>query len=92
MQGLEDIGTANVVYIEDDWSARAASVVARLGTSPILTIGHAPCLASLGIVVNLYRDGPNLRFEVNRNALSRTGLRASFHLLRLAQSPREGCR
>jgi hypothetical protein len=37
------------------------------------------------VLINLYRDGDNLRFEVNATAVEKSGLRVSAKVLRLAR-------
>ena len=38
-----------------------------------------------GVLINFYREEDYLRFEINRGAVSRSGLRFSSNLLRLAR-------
>lgn len=50
----------------------------------VLTVGEASGFADRGGVINLVEDRGRLRFEVNRRAAERAGLRLSSRLLNLA--------
>lgn len=51
----------------------------------VLTVGFTAGFAERGGIINLFRDGRRIRFEVNPEAAERSGLRISSQLLRLAR-------
>ena len=53
---------------------------------PILTVGETPDFIERGGIVRFYLEGgSNVRFEINRAAADRAGLRISSRLLQLAR-------
>lgn len=60
-------------------------IVALAREAGILTIGDTEGHAQRGIMLNFYADRDRLRFEINLEALRRSGLKASSKLLELAR-------
>jgi hypothetical protein len=52
---------------------------------PILTVGETPRFIEQGGIVNFFLENGRVRFEINRNAADRAGLRFSSRLLQLAK-------
>lgn len=52
---------------------------------PILTVGETPRFIEQGGIVNFFLENGKVRFEINRNAAERAGLRISSRLLQLAK-------
>lgn len=52
---------------------------------PILTVGETPRFIEQGGIVNFVLENGKVRFEINRNAAERAGLRFSSRLLQLAK-------
>jgi hypothetical protein len=52
---------------------------------PILTVGETPRFIEQGGIVNFFLENGRVRFEINRNAAERAGLRFSSRLLQLAK-------
>ena len=67
------LGAATPAYLR---SARMA---------PVLTIGEASDFIAQGGIINLVREGGNIRFQIDQEAAERAGLRVSSRLLRLAR-------
>lgn len=62
----------------------SAELVRNVSGHGVLTVGEAPGFASQGGVINLVEDRGRLRFEINRRAAERAGLKLSARLLDLA--------
>lgn len=84
---LEPDAGCHVVVIPR--GANAGAYLRGARTAPVLTIGEAPDFLAVGGIINLRVDGGNVRFEIDREAAERVGLRISSRLLRLAR-PTEG--
>lgn len=82
---LADIGKCHVLFIARAYADRLPEVLDLVGDQPTLMIGDTPGMAERGVAVNLYREGDRVRFEINRRALERRGLQASYQLLSLAR-------
>ena len=52
---------------------------------PILTVGETPRFIEQGGIVNFFLQNGKVRFEINRSAAERVGLRFSSRLLQLAK-------
>ena len=52
---------------------------------PVLTVGDANSFVAEGGIVRFYLDRGNVRFEINRAAADRAGIRISARLLQLAR-------
>jgi hypothetical protein len=81
---VEDASGCEVVFLPSTQSGRLAPLRAVLREEPVLIVGNSPGLAEAGAAINLFRDGPRLRFEINPDALDAAGLKASSRLLKLA--------
>ena len=64
---------------------RQLKVIRRLRNSPVLLVGETPKFAERGGTVNFFIQQNKIRFEVNRQAVERTGLKISAKLLSLAK-------
>jgi hypothetical protein len=64
--------------------AAPAYLRAAIGT-PTLTVGEAPGFIEQGGLIRFYVDGGTVRFEINREAAERSGIRISARLLQLAR-------
>ncbi len=80
-----DVGVCQVLYIAETEADRLTTILAHAGGRPILTVGDTEGFAEAGVLINFYREGDYLRFEINKVAVDRTGLKFSAHLLRLAR-------
>ena len=86
-----DLDACNVVYFDsimepgEEPALAAAEILPLIRSSPILTISEAPEFLSQGGMVNLYREGSNLRFEIAPDAVRSAGLVLSSRLLALAR-------
>lgn len=86
--GITNVAEAadcNVVFIAESRKDQLRAVLAVVKDRPILTISDRPGYGSAGVMINFYREGDYLRFEINQHAVDRSGLRFSSQLLRLAR-------
>lgn len=81
-------GTAgcDIVFVGNTLTRAEAEAALKQSSVPgTLTIGDRPDFAAAGGVINMYRSGARIRFEVNLTAARQAGLRISAKLLRLAK-------
>jgi hypothetical protein len=81
----EDARGAHVLFIGTSESANVPAIVKLAETSALLTVGDTDGFARAGVILNLYTVDSRVRIEANPAAASRTGLRLSAHLLRIAR-------
>lgn len=87
---VNEIRSADVLVIGEERSADLAVAVPRYSGAPVLVVAERSCGCSAGAAVHFYTEGENVRFQLNRAALRRSGLTVSYHLLRYASVER-GC-
>ncbi len=61
------------------------AVLKRAKDSPTLVVGESTGFAEKGGMINFYIDDNKVRFEINRDAANRAGLKISAKLLRLGR-------
>lgn len=81
----EDARGAHVLFIGGSESANLPAIVKIAEASALLTVGDTDGFARAGVILNLYTVDQRVRIEANPSAASRTGLRLSAHLLRIAR-------
>ncbi len=85
MSDVDSIPGCHILFIgkvsEDDLS----DILAFTEHRPIVTISDTEGFAEEGVLINLYRDGNRLGFEINESAVRESGLAMSYSLLNLAR-------
>jgi hypothetical protein len=81
----QDARGAHLLFIGASESANLASILEIAETSALLTVGDTDGYARAGVILNLYTADSRVRIEANPAAATRTGLRLSAHLLRIAR-------
>jgi hypothetical protein len=74
----------HIVFIPVTEKDQAARIVRSLKGSVALTVGESEGFAVRGGMVNFTVEGGKVRFEINRHAADRAGLKISSKLLSLA--------
>jgi hypothetical protein len=82
---LGRLGTCNLVFIAHSEEKRLEKILQQTEGRPILTFADSVGFSERGVLVNFYRSGDNLRFEINVAAVERSGLHVSSKILRLAR-------
>jgi hypothetical protein len=82
---LDELKPCHLVFIGKSEAERLDKILLRTGNRPILTVADSAGFGERGVLVNFYRDGDNVRFEINAKAAEKTGLKLSSKVLRLAK-------
>lgn len=83
---LKDIKECQVIYLnDDDQSDDLAPILQLIGSQPILIVTGKKDDVSQGAHVDFFVKDARLHLEVNRTALMNSGLKASYHLLKVAR-------
>lgn len=77
--------SCDLVYFEAWSNSAMRQALRKLDHKPVLTIGHEPDFCSDGGLFCLSKAGNSTRFEVNLDAVTRSGLRVNAQVLRLAK-------
>lgn len=78
------MSNCHIVFVAEEDPAEAAPWLEARGHG-VLTVGEATGFAGRGGVINFFVEGNKLRFEINKKAAERNGLKVSSRLLRLAR-------
>lgn len=78
-----------VLFIGASERDHLKSILQRMESGPVLTMGDTGGYAERGVMVNFYLEGNKVRFEINREAAARSGIGFGSQLLRLARIVRE---
>lgn len=73
-----------VLFIAASESANLRSILEGIG-SAVLTVGDSGGYADRGVMVNFYSEENKVRFEINVDAVRRSGLKVSSQLLKLVR-------
>lgn len=92
IQGLEGLGSAQMLYIGPDYHGNLAALTARLRDRPVLVVTDRAGALDAGSMVNFLMQSGHVRFEVSMVAARRAGLTISSELLAVAQRVKTGDR
>jgi hypothetical protein len=81
----DNLPAAHVLFIAGGFRGDVKELLKHLKGRPTLTIGSVEGWCAHGVAINLVGAGNRISFEVNRAALGRAGLKASYHLLSRAR-------
>lgn len=81
----DSLQECHLLFVPASVDKHLERIVALAREAGILTIGDTEGHAQRGIMLNFYPDRDRLRFEINLEALRRSGLKASSKLLELAR-------
>jgi hypothetical protein len=76
--------SCNLLYLSGVTAKQAATIVAGLNAAPVLTLSDVDLFARSGGMVELYVEGGKMRFRINLENTTRSGLEFSSRLLALA--------
>lgn len=80
-----DVDVCALVFVARDQKDNLAAILARTRAKPILTIADTPGFAQAGALINFFREGDFVRFEINADEAKRSGLKFSSRLMKLAR-------
>lgn len=86
---LADLGDCHILFISRSEQGRWAEIFKKLGNRPVLTVADLPGFAARGGMFNCFVENGRLRFECNREAIQRGGLKVSGRLLQIARIVRD---
>ncbi len=80
-----DLRECGVLFIAASERSRLGRILDGIKGSAVLTMGDSEGYAGQGVMVNFYIEQNKVRFEINKDAVGRAGLKVSSHLLKLAR-------
>ncbi len=85
---VESATSCHLLYIEAGSMAQGEAILGVVEQKPVLTISDASDFALNGGHIQLVRDGPRVRFDLNRSSATSRGLVLRSQLLRVARQIR----
>jgi hypothetical protein len=82
---VEQTSNCHILYIPASASAQHSEVISSLGSRSVFTVSESAGFAKNGGVANFIREDRKIRFEINRKAANKAGLKVSARLLRVAK-------
>jgi hypothetical protein len=82
---LDHVVDCQALIIAESESDRLNDIIALIERKPILSISDSEGFGEKGVLINLYRLGKNVKFEINYSAVKRSGLVFSSKLYKLAR-------
>jgi hypothetical protein len=80
-----DLRECGVLFIAASERSRLGRILDGIKGSAVLTMGDSEGYAGQGVMINFYIEQNRVRFEINKDAVGRAGLKVSSHLLKLAR-------
>ena len=80
----QNLDTCHILFVSASMASRLEEIPPRIKGKNILTISDKEGLANRGISINFIVLGEQLKFQINRRALERAGLKVSSQLIKLA--------
>ena len=74
----------DLVYVGGKVAAQDPRIKTQVGKHGVVTISDAKDFAKRGGIIELYRTGSKVRFEIRNDAARKVGVEISSKLLRLA--------
>lgn len=80
-----NVNDAQVIFISKSEKKNITNIIERFSDSPVLLVSDTKGYANAGSHINMYRDNNHIKFEINPNAISKSGLKVSSLLLASAK-------
>lgn len=82
---VKEIDSCHILFITKVSRKKLNKIVNFTKQNPILTISDTKDYALKGVLINFFIFDDKIRFEVNKEAINRSGLVLSYHLLKFAK-------
>jgi hypothetical protein len=85
ISSIDDIDSCMVLIISESKKNSLKEILSYTTGKPILTIGETKGYGKKGVIINMYLDDNYIRYEINRTALNKSGLKISAKLFEIAR-------
>lgn len=79
-----EIGKCHILFLPSNKSKEIQAVIEKIGTNPILLVTEKDGLAQEGAAINFIIQEGKIKFELNKNVVTKQGLKISSYLETLA--------
>jgi hypothetical protein len=80
-----DVQPCQLLFVPSTEDGELTAIMNKLGNVPVLTIGESEVFPRMGGEMRFYTEENKVRFEINMDAIGKSGLKISSKLLRLAK-------
>jgi hypothetical protein len=84
MTRKDKLEACHLLFIAGSEKPHLDEILEQVASKPVLTIGDSDDFARRGVLINLIRLDDHVGFQINENAVLRSGLHFSAKLLKLA--------
>jgi uncharacterized protein DUF4154 len=81
---ISEIGKCHILFLPSNKSKDIAAVIQKIGTNPTLLVSEKDGLAKSGSAINFIIKDGKIKFELNKNTVTKQGLKISSYLETLA--------
>ena len=81
----KDVSNCQILFVSNSESQRLPEIFEMAQKRAVLTVGDQERFAHRGGMVNFFKEGGKLRFEVNAAAVGAAGLKVNSRLLQVAK-------
>ncbi len=81
---IGQISDCNILFICSGERKSISKIITQIGSNPILTVSDDANFVNYGIMINMFIEGSNVKFDINEGTMKKAGLKASYQLLKLA--------
>lgn len=85
IRSVHEMKKCQMVFISSSENERLESILTAAQGLNLLTVGDAAGYAGRGVIINFYKDQGKVRFEINRDAAGRSGLKISAKLFSISR-------
>ena len=90
IKNIDEIEGSQILFISESVGSKLSDILKYTKNSPILTIADTEGYAEKGVIINLYLEEDQIRFEINYDALTATDLSINYLLLNHARLIKKG--
>jgi hypothetical protein len=81
ISSVDEIGECMILIISESKKDKLNEILNYTSGKPILTIGETAGYGKKGVLINMFVENNFIRYEINRKAFDKSGLKASSLLL-----------
>ncbi len=86
-RSIDEAKACQVLFVSASESKRMPEILRGLGASKVLTISETERFIKDGGMINFFREGNRIRFEISDQAARNVGLKIASKLLELGRKP-----
>ncbi len=89
IKSVQEIKKCRMLFIASRENEQLEGILRSAQNLNILTVGDTDGYAERGVIINFYKEQNKIRFEINKDAAERSGLKISSKLFSLARIVQE---